>query len=179
MSVGRGSSAIHHINLMSTAPSMNTMLESVYLREHDMTNCDVKILLAYTKLNAKTQAQVPRLFISTETCSMTRMFVNSCDMSLQWRHMATMASQINSVTVVYAIVRTDADQRKYQSSASLAFVRGIHRWPVNSPHKVPVTRKKFPFDDVIMSMIGVMDYVARRARNLPVPDLQWVAMTWL
>ena len=30
------------------------------------------------------------------------------------------------------------------------FVRGIHRWPVNSPHKGPVTRKMFPFDDVIM-----------------------------
>ena len=44
-----------------------------------------------------------------------------------------------------------ADQRKHQSSASLAFVRGIHRWPVNSPHKWPVTRKMFPFDDVIMN----------------------------
>ena len=44
-----------------------------------------------------------------------------------------------------------ADQRKHQSSASLAFVRGIHRWPVNSSHKGPVTRKMFPFDDVIMS----------------------------
>ena len=43
-----------------------------------------------------------------------------------------------------------ADQRKHQSSASLAFVRGIHRWPVNSPHKGPVTRKMFPFDDVII-----------------------------
>ena len=37
-----------------------------------------------------------------------------------------------------------------ESSASLAFVRGIHRWPVNSPHKRPVTRKTLPFDDVIM-----------------------------
>ena len=45
------------------------------------------------------------------------------------------------------------DQRKHQSSASLAFVRGIHRWPVNSQHKWPVTRKMFPFDDVIMGMI--------------------------
>ena len=43
-----------------------------------------------------------------------------------------------------------ADQRKHQSSASLAFVKGIHRWPVNSPHKGPVTRKMFSFDDVIM-----------------------------
>ena len=43
-----------------------------------------------------------------------------------------------------------AYQRKHQSSASLAFVRGVHRWPVNSPHKWPVTRKTFPFDDVIM-----------------------------
>ena len=43
-----------------------------------------------------------------------------------------------------------ADQRKHQSSASLAFVWGIHRRPVNSPHKWPVTRKMFAFDDVIM-----------------------------
>ena len=41
--------------------------------------------------------------------------------------------------------------KKHQSSASLAFVRGIHRGPVNSPHKGPVTRKMFPFHDVIMS----------------------------
>ena len=44
----------------------------------------------------------------------------------------------------------DADQRKLQSSASLDFVTGIHRWLVNSPHKGPVTRKMFPLDDVIM-----------------------------
>ena len=43
-----------------------------------------------------------------------------------------------------------ANQRKHQSSASLAFVRGINRSPVNSPHKRPVTRNMFPFDDVIM-----------------------------
>ena len=42
----------------------------------------------------------------------------------------------------------------HQSSASLAFVRGIHMWPVNSPHKGSVTRKMFPFDDVIMIMPG-------------------------
>ena len=64
--------------------------------------------------------------------------------------MSLVASQITSVTIVYSTVCSGADQRKYQSSASLAFVRGIHRWPVNSPHKWPVTRKMFPFDDVIM-----------------------------
>ena len=64
--------------------------------------------------------------------------------------MGTMASQITSLTIVYSTVYSGADQRKHQSSASLAFVRGIHRWPVNSPHKWPVTRKMFPFDDVIM-----------------------------
>ena len=64
--------------------------------------------------------------------------------------MGAIASQITSLTVVYSIVYSDVDQRKHQSSASLAFVRGIHRGPVNSPHKWPVTRKMFPFDDVIM-----------------------------
>ena len=54
-----------------------------------------------------------------------------------------MASQITSPAIVYSTVYSGADQRKYRSSASLAFVRGIHRWPVNSPHKGPVTRKIF------------------------------------
>ena len=50
----------------------------------------------------------------------------------------------------HSIVYLGVDHRKHQSSASLAFVRGIHRWPVNSPHKGPVARKMLPFDDVIM-----------------------------
>ena len=64
--------------------------------------------------------------------------------------MGEMASQITSLTIVYLTVYWDADQRKHQGSSSLAFVRGIHQWPVNSPHNRPVTRKMFPFDDVIM-----------------------------
>ena len=64
--------------------------------------------------------------------------------------MSMVASQITSPNIVYSTVYSDADQRKHQSSASLAFVRRIHRGPVNSPHKWPVTRKMFPFDDVIM-----------------------------
>ena len=64
--------------------------------------------------------------------------------------MGAIASQITSLTIVYSAVYSGADQSKHQSSASLAFVWGIHRGPVNSPHKWPVTRKMFPFDDVIM-----------------------------
>ena len=69
--------------------------------------------------------------------------------------MNTMASQITSLATVNSIVYSDADQIKHQSSVSLAFVRGIHRWPVNSTHKWPVTRKMFPFADVIMYMKNV------------------------
>ena len=64
--------------------------------------------------------------------------------------MNMIASQITSLSIVYLTVNSGTDQRKHQSSAPLAFVRGIHRRPVNSPHKGPVTRKMFPFDDVIM-----------------------------
>ena len=70
--------------------------------------------------------------------------------------MSAMASQITSLTSVYSIVYSGADQRKHQSSTSPAFVRGIHRSPVNSPHKGPVTRKMFPFDDVIMMNQNMM-----------------------
>ena len=64
--------------------------------------------------------------------------------------MGAIVSQITSLTIVYLTIYSGADQRKHQSSASLTFVRGIHRGPVNSPHKWPVTRKMFAFDDVIM-----------------------------
>ena len=69
--------------------------------------------------------------------------------------MTTMDSQITSLTVVYSTVYSDVDQRKNQSSASLAFVRGDSPGPVNSPHKGPVTRKMFPFDDVIMNRMAI------------------------
>ena len=78
------------------------------------------------------------------------------DLFISFRHhyndviMSTMASQITSLTVVYSSVYSVADERKHQSSVSLAFVRGIRRRPVNSPYKGLVTRKMFLFDDAIM-----------------------------
>ena len=62
--------------------------------------------------------------------------------------MSTMASLITCLASVNSTVHPGADQRKHQSSASLAFVLRIHRRPVN--YKWSVTQKMFPFDDVIM-----------------------------
>ena len=55
--------------------------------------------------------------------------------------LSAMASQITGLLIVNSSVYSGADQRKHQSFASLAFVRGIHRWPANSPHKETVMRK--------------------------------------
>ena len=82
--------------------------------------------------------------------------------------MSAMGSQITSFTIVYSTIYSGADQRKQQSSASLAFVRGIHRSLVNSPHKGPVTQKMFPFDDVIMDVFVVGVVVCRRCDQLPI-----------
>ena len=72
-------------------------------------------------------------------------------LSLQWRHNeGDDVSEITGVSIAYLTIDSSAYQRKYQCYASLAFVRGIHRWPVDSPHKGPVTQKMFPFDDVIV-----------------------------
>ena len=77
---------------------------------------------------------------------------------LQWRHNGC------SLTVVCSTVYSSSDQKKHQNSTSLAFMRGIHRSPVNSPHKWSVTRKMFPFDCIIMllrmkTLISVEEYV--------------------
>ena len=81
--------------------------------------------------------------------------------------MGVAATQITSLSIAFSTVHSGADQRKHQSSASLAFVRG----PVNSPHRWPVTRKMFPFDDVIM-LVEVSSWSAPahvRISNVKVP----------
>ena len=67
--------------------------------------------------------------------------------------MGTMVSKITSVSMVCSTAHPGINQRKYKSSVSLVFVRGIHWRPVNPSHKGPVTRKMFPFDDVIMILV--------------------------
>ena len=72
--------------------------------------------------------------------------------------MNEMASQVPGVSIVCPTVCWSTNQRKRQSSASLVFVRGSHRWPVDSPHKGPVTRKKFPFDDHALQRSHILPY---------------------
>ena len=96
--------------------------------------------------------------------------------------MTAMTSQITSLTTVCSIVCSGADQRKHQSSASMAFVRGIHQWPVNSPHKGPVTRKMFPFDYVIMKYTSVpimLNYIRRMVYNCCCIDFNYVSIKHL
>ena len=64
--------------------------------------------------------------------------------------MSVMAFQITGISIVCSTVCSGADQKRHQSSMSLPLERGIHRWPVDSPHKGPVARVMFPFDDFIM-----------------------------
>ena len=56
-----------------------------------------------------------------------------------------MASQVTGGSIVCSTVRAGTDQRKHESSVSLAFVKGIHRWLVASHKKGPVKRKMFSF----------------------------------
>ena len=82
--------------------------------------------------------------------------------------MGAVASQITDVSIVCLNVCSGADQRKHQSSASLAFVRGTHRWSVDSPYKGPVTRKMFPLDDVIMECKDPLILLS----------IPWLLLTW-
>ena len=68
--------------------------------------------------------------------------------------MSVMAYQITSLTNVYSTVYSRRRSKKIWKLQSLAFVRGIQRWSVKSPHKGPLTRKMFPFDDVIMLSVA-------------------------
>ena len=70
--------------------------------------------------------------------------------ALQWRHNEHDGASNHQLhdCLLHRLIKWRS--KKTSNSASLAFVRGIHRWPVNYPHKKPVTRKMFQFDEVIM-----------------------------
>ena len=90
---------------------------------------------------------------------------------LECRHysdviISAMSSEIIGVSMLYPPACSAPDQRMYQSSASFAFVRVIHRCPVDSPHKGPITRKIIPLHDVIMRRGELWhDYSNRRKKN--------------
>ena len=103
--------------------------------------------------------------LTTDKCPMCPVTV-----PLQWIIISAMASQITGVSIVYSTIKCGTDQRQHQSSASLAFVRGIHRRPVNSPHKRPVTRKLFSFDDVITRSLSAITQMSSHAVQTKMSD---------
>ena len=88
------------------------------------------------------------------------------EQSIRWRHNEWVGVSNTSSMIVCANVYSGADHRKHQSSSSMAFVREFHRWPVKSPHKGPVTRKMFPFDDVIMMVTWCTDAHIRHSAQM-------------
>ena len=97
--------------------------------------------------------------------------------------MSAMVSQFTGVSIVCSIVCSGADQKIYQSSASLNFVKGIHRWPADSPNKGRVTGKMFPLDDVIMDetislkmMDAILHHVWINALIFTVQEVWWIVL---
>ena len=93
--------------------------------------------------------------------------------------MSAMPSQIIDASIVCSTVPSGVDQRNYQSSPSLAFVRGIHRLPVDSLHKGPLTRKIIPFDEVIMLELHLSDDTAWYLSNNTMTHLFLKVSTYL
>ena len=107
--------------------------------------------------------QFPYKHKSAKCLRWTALFMNSHS---KINFPGAVAFQITSLTIICPTIYPGADQRKHQCSASLAFVRVIHRWPVNSLHKGPGTRKMFPFDDVIMYFCVPTDSFLKRCQTI-------------
>ena len=95
--------------------------------------------------------------------------------------MSTTASQIAGVWIVYSNVCSCADRRKCQCSASLAFVRGIYRWPVDTPHKGLVTQKCFHLMSSLSFNVSIQYHILCksitnfmfRRHIIPIEEWQW------
>ena len=88
-------------------------------------------------------------------------FLAGVALSLQWRCKGVDAVPNHHPHDCLLNWLFSGDQKEHQSSASLVFVWGIHRWSVNSPQKWPVTRKMFPFDDVTMVIASLKPLLSR------------------
>ena len=122
-----------------------------------------------------TMTFVSQIVLLVEGSAIYLHFPQKIRQSIHYNDVIMSSSQITSVSIVCSAVCLGVDQRKHKSSASPAFVRGIHRWSVDSPHKGPVTRKMFPFDDVIMKVL-----VAGLFGGIFIVDnrLHYSAVTW-
>ena len=122
------------LNIISIASTWNNG-NSVYIVNFESSLC----------LSAYLSPISPLLSPLSTLLSLPLCFSLSLSLSLS-------LSQITSVSSVCSTVYSGADQRKHQSSTSLAFVRGIRRWPVNSPHKGPVSLQfqRYRLSEIIM-----------------------------
>ena len=119
-----------NFSLINEEPSSKPQITQLF----KIQNCHLKITLQ--NVVRKTQANLFRpLYVNH--CKSSPVLVQENKVSIMDSDviMSAVASQITGVTTVYRTVCSGEDHRKHQSSASLAFVMGIHRWPVNSPHK--------------------------------------------
>ena len=115
-----------------------------------------------------TKSILPTLLCQSRSYSQWCWLAFNCvQISLRWRH-DECDGVSNHQPHDWLLYHIQAQiKRKHQGSASLAFVRGINWWPVNSLHKWPVTRKRFPFDDVIMFGQFVTTFWVSRGRGFP------------
>ena len=119
--------------------------------------------------------KLPCYCYSFENWTLIAFICHYCDVIMD-----AIAFQITSLTIVYLTIYSGANQRKDQRSAPLAFVWGIHRWPMNSPHKWSVTRKMVPFDDFIMRVpdlkLSCSYLTKKKGTRIAVPTM---AAMWL
>ena len=145
------------VNLRVHAPRLFKFKKEKVIQWPRQITCYKAIGVATSRSHNESRASLPFAWRTTahiRSVDITKL--PFCHLHYNDVIMGAMASQITSLNIVYSTVYSGADQRKHHSSVSLAFVRGVHRWPVNSPQKWPVTRKMFPFDDVIMC--GIFSY---------------------
>ena len=156
----------HHVILIAQ-PKPNSLLLNTYNGHYftdiipKYTSLKENCVLRQISLTFLTVGPIDNLSVLAEVITLNKENPHYCDVI-----MTAMASQITSVSFDCSTVCSGSDRRKHQSSASLAFVGGIHWWPMNSPHKEPLTPNMFPYDDIIMNH--------RRLNALLVPsELIW------
>ena len=88
-------------------------------------------------------------------------YIRKLQISLQWRHNGHDGVSDHKP---HHCLRKRLFRRRLKKTSKLhvtGLCEGIHRWPVNSPHKRPVTRKMFPFEDIILSYFWQVRHMGR------------------
>ena len=158
LNIGQGNVLVPADNKPLLEPMLTKFYDTLLCQQAPISyHVDGNIYTVYAEKQTRKMHHLRhgRVYFSISACISSRVNLSVTLLSLLWCHNGrdVVSNHQTRNCLLNRLFRRRS--KKASKHPSLAFVRGIHRWPMNSPHKWPVTRKMYPFDDVVMCSTNI------------------------